>query len=144
MGRQNSKQFELLMSDLGKQDLVAVGSIDTNDRIVFFVHISCCVAAMYISRVSVGVVASCSCCVKLQAEKLRLEEERMRKLQAEKLRLEETMRPSGINLSLTHTKIHKLPRATYLRCKSYMCSAFSEHKYSLRSYMLGRVTIQVA
>ena len=99
MGRQNSKQFELLMSDLGKQDLVAVemGSIDTNDRIVFFVHISCCVAAMYISRVSVGVVASCSCCVKLQAEKFRLEEERMRKLQAEKLRLEETMRPSGIN-----------------------------------------------
>mmetsp|Transcript_6687 Transcript_6687/g.11249 ORF Transcript_6687/g.11249 Transcript_6687/m.11249 type:complete len:133 (+) Transcript_6687:1080-1478(+) len=69
MGRQNSKQFELLMSDLGKQDLVAVeiGSIDTNDRIVFFMHISCCVAAMYISRVSVGVVASCSCCVKLQA-----------------------------------------------------------------------------
>eukprot|EP00984_Skeletonema_dohrnii_P023408 scaffold12504_cov163-Skeletonema_dohrnii-CCMP3373.AAC.1 len=26
--RQNTKQFELLMSNLGKQDLIAVGSID--------------------------------------------------------------------------------------------------------------------
>eukprot|EP00984_Skeletonema_dohrnii_P031156 scaffold23294_cov85-Skeletonema_dohrnii-CCMP3373.AAC.3 len=87
LARQNSKQFELLMSNLGKQDLIAVGSIDKHDRIVFFAPISGCVAAMYTSRGSVQAVAAC--CDKLQAEKLRLEEERMRKLQAEKLRLEE-------------------------------------------------------
>eukprot|EP00984_Skeletonema_dohrnii_P021843 scaffold11017_cov65-Skeletonema_dohrnii-CCMP3373.AAC.1 len=78
------------MSNLGKQDLVAVGSIDKHDRIVFFAPMSGCVAAMYTSRGSVQAVASC--CDKLQAEKLRLEEERMRKLQAEKLILEETTR----------------------------------------------------
>eukprot|EP00984_Skeletonema_dohrnii_P012412 scaffold5035_cov88-Skeletonema_dohrnii-CCMP3373.AAC.1 len=87
LARQNTKLFELLISDLGKQNLVAVGSIDKHDRIVFFMPISGCVAAMYTSRVSVQTVAAC--CDKLQAEKLRLEEERLRKLQAEKLRLEE-------------------------------------------------------
>jgi len=90
--RQNTKLFELLMSDLGKQDLVAVGSIDKHHRIVFVAPVSGCVAAMYTSRGRGSVQAVASCCDKLQAEKLRLEEERMRKLQAEKLRLEKTTR----------------------------------------------------
>ena len=63
--RENSRQFHDFVSELGRYDLVAVGSIDSSDRLAFIKHKSGCVAKIYLFQVE-EVVAFC----KREEEKL--------------------------------------------------------------------------